>query len=664
VRLGKLVAARARAACLGLVLGLLAAPWAAAAARLDNGGCLNCHDGQTALHQRKADTDDAKPLLAVPRAAYAQSVHARMQCVDCHTSITDNPRRGSGHQRAVPTPATGCADCHLKLWDTARRDATAAARPRLGEVVKNVEAWRQSFHARQNKDEPERINATCDNCHDTHRFNIPPAGSPERQAWRPDSNAICGESCHTDETEEYRPSAHGQELIDQRNAKAATCYDCHGAHAVGDTSAAPVKLAITARCGSCHLGHYKSYKATYHGQLSTLGESNTALCFNCHGSHEILPAKDKASRANAGRRLRTCKSCHNGRKTLAVAPAGFASFLPHPRHDDFAHQPQVGLAWWSMVGLLVGTFAFFWAHSALWFWRELMDRRQGRLRPRVLAAVLPPAQEGRHVQRFSAPWRIAHLAFALSLMLLALTGMPLLYPDAAWAPWVMKALGGPAAAGLLHRLSAVVMIAIFVGHLVHIARALWRERKTFRWFGPDSLLPNLQDGRDIVAMFRWFLGRGPRPVFERWTYWEKFDYWAPFWGVALLAATGVLLWLPTLAATYLPGWVLNVAALLHGEEALLAVVFLFTVHFFNNHFRPDKFPLEIVMFTGTMSLEHFRREHALQYRRLVASGELERVLVDAPAPALTLRAQILGYALIALGLLLLAGVAVGFLGAL
>ena len=94
--------------------------------------------------------------------------------------------------------------------------------------------------------------------------------------------------------------------------------------------------------------------------------------------------------------------------------------------------------------------------------------------------------------------------------------------------------------------------------------------------------------------------------------------------------------------------------------AFLAAVFLFTVHFFNNHFRPDKFPLDIVMFTGTMSLEHFARDHGVQYRRLLESGELAKLLVDAPTPAMTLRSRILGVVLIAFGLSLLTLVTIGF----
>jgi cytochrome b subunit of formate dehydrogenase len=665
------LAQRLRISCLGLFLTALVPAQAAdapASGGLANATCLACHDGQT--HKLTIGGTDGKPrpLLAVSPDRYGKSVHAALPCVSCHTGISDSPATGSGHARTGPATATssvGCADCHQKLWDDARKSNTDTAHPRLGVVAANIEAYRSSFHARPRKSDKNQANATCDNCHDTHSFSNPTKDSPEHAQWRLSTAAVCGEKCHTDELEEWTASVHGKEALDKHNTKAAVCSDCHTTHAIGNTSAGPVKLAITANCGGCHAENYKSYKATYHGQISTLGYAYTAKCFDCHGSHGILPAKDPESKVHADNRLKTCRSCHNGKKDLAEAPAGFATFQPHGTTDDFARYPQMWIGYQIMVQLLVGTFGFFWLHTLLWFYREYQDRRQGKTRPLVLASALPAGaagSEGKHFRRFSATWRIAHIVFALSLMILTLTGMPLFYPDVAWAPLVMKALGGPKVAGLIHRVCAVIFAGVFFWHLAYMALNIWRKRKTFRWLGPDSMIPNLQDGRDMLAMFKWFFGKGERPVFDRWTYWEKFDYWAPFWGVTIIGVSGLMMWLPNLTGALLPGWVFNVAAIFHGEEAFLAVVFLFTVHFFNNHFRPDKFPVDIVMFTGTMSMAHFRREHALQYQRLLDSGELEQHLVDAPSAPMTLGAKLLGFTLIAIGLTLLTGVAVGFFG--
>jgi cytochrome b subunit of formate dehydrogenase len=192
---------------------------------------------------------------------------------------------------------------------------------------------------------------------------------------------------------------------------------------------------------------------------------------------------------------------------------------------------------------------------------------------------------------------------------------------------------------------------------------LLRDRN-FRWFGPDSLVPNWKDLHDCIGMFKWFFGKGPRPQFERWAYYEKFDYWAVFWGTNIIGWSGLMLGFPHITARYLPGWVFNVANIVHGEEAFLAAVFLFTVHFFNNHFRPDKLPPpDVVMFTGTQSLDEFRHDHPAQYQRLLASGELQKHLVDAPSRAMTVGSVILGLVLIAIGLTLLVLVGIGFFSA-
>jgi hypothetical protein len=101
----------------------------------------------------------------------------------------------------------------------------------------------------------------------------------------------------------------------------------------------------------------------------------------------------------------------------------------------------------------------------------------------------------------------------------------------------------------------------------------------------------------------------------------------------------------------------------HGEEAFLAAVFLFTVHFFNNHFRPDKLPPpDVVMFTGTQSLDEFRHDHPAHFRRMVESGELQNYLVEAPSKPFHLGSVILGLTLITIGLVLLLLVGIGFFG--
>jgi len=342
--------------------------------------------------------------------------------------------------------------------------------------------------------------------------------------------------------------------------------------------------------------------------------------------------------------------------------AGFVSFQPHADKDDFHRYPQVWGAWQLMSGLLIGTFAFFWLHTILWFYREWKERKA---HPGVHVRVddLPPALRGKQFQRFSPIWRVGHLVFALSLMVLTTTGMPLFYPSAPWAPAIMQFFGGPKVTGVIHRTAAVIFAGVFFWHLLHLLVRLIRNRRNWRnirIFGPNSMVPGLKDLQDIIGMFKWFLGKGPRPTFDRWTYWEKFDYWAPFWGVTIIGVSGLVMWLPSFFGTFLPGWVFNVASIFHGEEAFLAVVFLFTVHFFNNHFRPDKFPVEVVMFTGSVPLDEYKKDHALEYQRLVESGQLEKHLVEPPSALKLKLSKLLGFVLIAIGLTLLTLVGIGF----
>ena len=124
-----------------------------------------------------------------------------------------------------------------------------------------------------------------------------------------------------------------------------------------------------------------------------------------------------------------------------------------------------------------------------------------------------------------------------------------------------------------------------------------------------------------------------------------------------------MLWFKELTAAVWPGCIFNFAMLAHGEEAFLAIVFLFTAHFFNYQFRPDRFPPpDISRFTGVAPLEEFIREHKLDYDELIASGELEKYLVNVVSAAMTLGSRILGIVLSVFGLTLLGVVLAGFFG--
>ena len=195
-----------------------------------------------------------------------------------------------------------------------------------------------------------------------------------------------------------------------------------------------------------------------------------------------------------------------------------------------------------MIALLIGVFLFFWTHTALWFYREWRDRKEGK--SRRTHVEVPAELRGKQYQRFAPGWRLAHLVFAISVMTLVLTGMAVFFAETLWAKFVVGMFGSPKAAAYVHRTAAAIMLGIFFLHLVYLAVRLVPRLGSYNWFGPTSLVPGWQDLKDIIAMFEWFFGRGPRPQFDRWTYWEKFDYWAVFWGMAIIGGSGFMLAFP------------------------------------------------------------------------------------------------------------------------
>lgn len=623
--------------------------------RLDNATCQTCHDGKKGkLEVDGVDGGKKRTLHEIAPDKLDKSVHGKLECVACHTNITDI---AVPHGKSA-AKALDCVQCHQALFEKAKEDGSLASKPRLETVVKNIEAYKKSFHAGPDKDNPGQPKAICNQCHDVHTFHVPAdKKSPAYAEWRKEIPALCG-SCHDDQLDTFTGSIHGKQLLEENDPKAPACNSCHTTHEITNTSLVSFKLLVTDACGSCHQDRLASYRDTYHGQVTKLGFPETAKCYNCHGSHGILKASDPKSTVNVANRLKTCQACHDG-KARPLATAGFVTFGPHANAHDFAKYPQMWIVTKFMQALLIAVFAFFWAHSGLWYYREWKDGKMHLMVPHLRSDGLPQDKE-RFFERFPVGWRIAHLAFALITMTLVLTGTAALFSHTRWAPAVARALGGAHGLGLIHRVAATLFLSIFFTHFVYVMQKLLRD-KTFRWFGPDSLVPRWKDATDCWGMFKWFIGKGPKPRFDRWTYFEKFDYWAVFWGVTIIGTSGLMLAFPTVTATFLPGWVFNVATIVHGEEAFLAAVFLFTVHFFNNHFRPDKLPPpDIVMFTGTQSLDEFRSDHPAQYQRLVDSGELERYLVDAPSRPMALGSKILGLILIFVGLTLLFLVGIGF----
>jgi cytochrome b subunit of formate dehydrogenase len=257
----------------------------------------------------------------------------------------------------------------------------------------------------------------------------------------------------------------------------------------------------------------------------------------------------------------------------------------------------------------------------------------------------------KYVLRFTRLNRILHVLMIVSFLILSLTGMSLKFSYTGWARFLSKFFGGFEMAGYWHRFAAIIMIIVFTTHLVDLVRLRKKEFKSWKalLIGKNSMLFNKKDWKDFKSSLKWFVGRGPRPEYGRWTYWEKFDYFAVFWGMFVIGSTGMTLWFPEFFTNFFPGWMINVATIIHSDEALLATGFIFTIHFFNTHLRPEKFPMDIVIFSGMMPLDEFKLDRPQEYKELVEKGELEKYFVEEYPPIVIKAIKFFGWTALTIG---------------
>jgi len=266
-----------------------------------------------------------------------------------------------------------------------------------------------------------------------------------------------------------------------------------------------------------------------------------------------------------------------------------------------------------------------------------------------------------YFRRFSTGQRYLHAVIFTTFLGLALTGMTLRFSHTDWAHGFAIAVGGFSAILFWHKLCAVILTLAFLIHLGDIGyRGIFKGQRGLFW-GPDSMVPRPKDFQDLYHHIRWFLWLGPRPKFDRFAYWEKFDYWAVFWGMAIIGLSGYAMWFAPFAARFIPGSWLNIALLIHGEEALLAVWFIFAIHFFNTHLRPGSFPMDLVIFTGRETEKELREKHPVEYQRLVESGQLESALAETPSEKLKAFSRVIGFIVIVIGFVLLCLTVASFL---
>jgi len=619
--------------------------------------CLSCHSQQDLSMERDGNTIS----LYVDEGAYEASEHADTSCAQCHTDVSVAEERacstvqskvdcaichaeqvteysGSTHgtlHAEGDLDAPSCQDCHAKhatlgadtptsptyalnvptlCGDCHRVGEQAAARidAKVDDIVGSYE---DSVHGRGLIKSGLVVTATCADCHGAHN-ELPPE-DPNASTNPQHIAGTCG-TCHHGIEEQFRESVHWTD-DPVANEEFPTCEDCHASHTIMRTEQVGFRTQMMEQCGRCHEEQTETFFDTFHGKVSRLGGEGVAKCSDCHGTHDILSPADPNSSLSRDNVVETCGQCHEG------SHRQFAGYLTHATHHDRENYPWLFWSFWGMTALLVGTLSFALLHSFAWVIRLMLNRKEWQAHK-----ALSQARDQKFYRRFSRLQRTTHILMMLSFFTLALTGMALKF---AYMPW--------AQAASLHAYDVV---------------NFKRKTKQTLWqivTGPNSIIFNGRDLKEFIQSIKWFFGHGERPNYGRYTYWEKFDYFAVGWGIIIIGTTGLVLWFPELFTHIVPGWAVNVATIIHSDEALLAVGFIFTIHFFNTHFRPDKFPMDPVIFTGRLSIDELKYDKPGEYEEQVESGELENNLVRAFPRSKDKGVRIFGFLALTFGLVLL-----------
>jgi len=613
----------------------------ASAQTLTSSDCMTCHEDKA--------------------AAFAKSVHAPIECMGCHGDVTTIPHDpkparpdcSTCHADAAKDFAAGahakgtkgspsCTDCHgthdiLPKSDPKSRTYHLNVPQTCARCHKNQYAV--SVHGKGAIEQGLMVSAVCSDCHTPHK--VLPKTNPDSTISHQNVPLTC-KKCHEGIFNQWEQSTHG-ELWKANNSKGPVCVTCHTAHDISRPESSGFRAGIAAGCSNCHAHEAPTYRDSFHGQATALGSSSAAKCSDCHTPHLNLPKKDPRSSVNPNNLVKTCSKCHENVTTK------FTLFQPHADPHDKAKSPQLYYVYnYLMKWLLVIVFGFFGVHTLLWLQRSIVALIRGEL----------PKHDGdaQWVYRFSDKQRYTHIAIVVSFLILAATGLPLMYSHMPWGKTLAQSIGGVETSRVLHRIFAIVTFGYAFFHLGFLIKGAFVRRDRKMFFGPDSLMPRVRDLADLKNMLKWFFYRGPWPRFDRWTYWEKFDYFAVFWGVPVIGLSGLMLWLAPAVTRILPGWALNIAMLVHGEEALLAVGFIFTFHFFHTHLRPESFPMDTVMFTGKVPLQRLKEERPDQLDRMMREGNLSDLLTAPPTEGQVTFARWFGFSSLFVGLVLIVAI--------
>ncbi len=320
--------------------------------------CTACHAGAASLPHKTATLKlSCGTCHSSEQAAYDTGIHGTSRaagekeaatCVSCH----DQPHA------ILPVNDPDSTVYHLNLPRTCGQCHAAGKLPSaLGMSVTNAfNLYTDSIHGKAVMQSGLLVSANCANCHGTH--DIRRKTDPVSSVFRTNVPATCG-SCHAGILRDYSESSHFQ-AVTAGVAKAPVCSDCHTAHAITQVQGAQSVNQLISQCSGCHEKEYSTYRDSFHGKVTTLGDLSVAQCASCHGAHRVLPASDPRSPTSPALLTQTCQKCH------PEATVSFTQYHPHAEYKNASRYPGLHAVYVIMTVLLLAVFCFFGAHTVLW----------------------------------------------------------------------------------------------------------------------------------------------------------------------------------------------------------------------------------------------------------------------------------------------------------
>ncbi|AOS46244.1 cytochrome c nitrite reductase pentaheme subunit [Lacunisphaera limnophila] len=678
-----------------------------------NSECLDCHEAEFKARKK----GQPKEWIGIKPAAYEQSAHWGLACVECHTSITepehpsklpkvdclscheDTAAKHAFHPRMALNPRpegedTSCASCHdpHEMLAGKHPDFPFAARVQAEACGRCHQEAQQGFLASAHALNVPGSDRRPPNCLSCHRDPISAQALKSPTVELKLAQAVLCESCHVGHpgageqptagakfVAGFDLSVHGAAL-QAGKADAASCVDCHGAHAMNKAavgSASINRLHLTETCARCHEKQADDYRQSVHAIALGQGNLDSAGCTSCHGEHDIKPHKDPASRVHsANLAQQVCAECHDSVrltrryglssdtfKTFTDSYHGLAvrggavsvvncaschgSHIIKSQEDPTSSVHKANLVQTCgechpgagdrfTIGAVHssdehrdGSPVLYWIAT---FYLILIAGTVGgmlvhngldflkKIRRKLAiqkGELVEPHVAHRLYVRMTGHERLQHLVLVISFVVLVVTGFMLRFPEAWWVVG-LRSLSARAFEwrGLIHRVAGVIMLAGGAWHVWYLAGTR-PGRQLFL-----DLLPRWRDVTDPWRVLRYNLGLAPtKPAFGRFSYIEKVEYWAMVWGTLLMGITGAVLWFDNTSMNLFAKLGFDVARTVHYYEAILATLAIICWHFYFVIFNPDVYPMNLAWLTGQMSEAEMREEHPLQLEAMKAAEQ-------------------------------------------